>query len=215
MKQQKLFSKEELLKYSKEVVQSVCACHSKNIAHCDIKPANFLVDKYGRLKIGDFGLSSVYDDQYTCDLFKGTIIYMAPEVFGSEDYNPIISDVWAVGVTLYLLATRKYPFFSLDIEELKKKIASGKFDETEVEDLLLRDVIIRCLDINPKYRITCSEILEMPYFKPRQLPEIPLSAINRINSNMFIVKPRISERKSMFALLKSSRLNVLEHRCHK
>ncbi|EAX83737.1 hypothetical protein TVAG_041470 [Trichomonas vaginalis G3] len=98
MKQQKLFSKEELLKYSKEVVQSVCACHSKNIAHCDIKPANFLVDKYGRLKIGDFGLSSVYDDQYTCDLFKGTIIYMAPEVFESEDYNPIIVSIQVLGM---------------------------------------------------------------------------------------------------------------------
>lgn len=213
MKQRKVFTETELLRYSQDVICAIKACHDKNIAHCDIKPSNFLQDKYGRLKIGDFGLSSFYDQNYQCSLFKGTIIYMAPEIFGKDDYNPIVADIWAIGVTLYFMATRKYPFFSLDVNELKQKICAGKYDDTLIQNQNLRDVIAACLEVNPQLRANVQKLLSMPYFIEEE-ENLPLSGMNNYTrSHNLIVKPKLHERKgsalSLPQVLRSSRLNLL------
>lgn len=55
-----------------------------NIIHCDIKPANFLVDKHGHLKISDFGLAKETTRPIT--RAGGTWAYMAPEVVEGRSF---------------------------------------------------------------------------------------------------------------------------------
>lgn len=156
--------KEVLFQIVQDIVLSIKACHEKKIAHCDIKPANFLVDSYGRVKISDFGLASHYLKDAECSTFKGTRAYMAPEIFTDNFYDPLVSDIWSLGVTLYYISTNRLPFYSKDSQMLAKKIRKGNYVDTIVEDANLRNLIACCLIVDPQERATIDELLSMPYF---------------------------------------------------
>ncbi|KAL9655063.1 hypothetical protein ABK040_008845 [Willaertia magna] len=76
-------------------------CHSNNIMHRDIKPANLLFDENGELKLGDFGLATLYtgkDQTYSHQV--ATRWYRAPELcFGSRSYDFKV-DIWAAGCVM-------------------------------------------------------------------------------------------------------------------
>lgn len=213
------FSDEELYRYSLDVLHAVKACHDRHIAHSDIKPANFLIDKYGRLKIGDFGLSTLSDDHMISHVFKGTRTYMAPEIFSQDKYNPIIADVWSIGVTLYFMATRMMPFYSNDQLSLQRMIEAGIYPEDEIHNLLLRKVISKCLEVNTHKRATIQELLDMPYFKQGRGENISLNnnAMKASNYNI-IVKPKVRDSNKIFLTKShisfygrnSSRLSLLQ-----
>ncbi|KAK1376865.1 MAPKK [Heracleum sosnowskyi] len=79
--------------------------NTKHIVHCDIKPANLLVDHNMEVKIADFGISKLID--LTSDqrqIFSGTTAYLAPERFDScafgDDLDVFAGDIWSLGLTL-------------------------------------------------------------------------------------------------------------------
>ena len=154
----------ELLRYSYEMVLSVKLCHENKIAHSDIKPSNFLIDKYGRVKICDFGLSTI-SDSGLCQAVKGSLGYMAPEIFKKAPYDPFKADIWALGVTFYYMATHHLPFEADDINKLAEKISSGNYDVCRVENIPLRMLIGKCLNTNPNCRPSIGELLSSAFFK--------------------------------------------------
>lgn len=165
-----------------DVIKCIKVCHDHGIAHCDIKPSNFLIDQYGRVKISDFGLSmpniSLHTSVYH---FKGTINFMAPEMFDVNNFNPMVADIWALGVTMYYIATGTYLFQGRDA------IEKGYYIEENVKDLLLRDLIGRCLESIPENRANLNEILSHPYFEKRfaeksvtMIPKVPQSHASNI-----------------------------------
>ncbi|EAY00023.1 protein kinase, putative [Trichomonas vaginalis G3] len=209
------FTDEELYKYSYEVLYAIKACHERNIAHSDIKPANFLIDHYGRLKISDFGLSTLYENKQLCHVFKGTRMFMAPEIFSADQYNPLVADVWSIGVTLYYMATRTFPFYSNDQLSLQRMIEAGIYAEDEIHNLLFRKVVSRCLEVNVHKRATIAELLEMPYFKQYAGENIGLNN-NMHKSQNLAIKPRSKDSsiyKSHLAFNRgSSRIHLTNSR---
>lgn len=156
---------ETLQRLVAELVYAVKSCHSKNIAHCDIKPSNFLVDEYGRVKITDFGLATECPkDNPFCSLRSGTMPFMAPELFGMDDYNPLASDIWSLGVTIYNIVTGKYPFSSDDDITFVSQIEMGVYNSDLIRDPYLRNLIERCLVVDPTKRATIDELVSHPYF---------------------------------------------------
>ncbi|MBI1337424.1 MAG: protein kinase [Phycisphaera sp.] len=80
------------------------ALHKQNIIHRDLKPANILLPASGGLKICDFGLSALIEEQETLD--KGTARYMAPELFAEEPCDAR-ADIYSLGMIAYeMLAGR-------------------------------------------------------------------------------------------------------------
>ncbi|EAY09896.1 CAMK family protein kinase [Trichomonas vaginalis G3] len=165
MKSRRQIESSELYSYVSAVLEAVKACHDRCIAHSYIKPSNFFIDKYNRIKIGDFGLSKMYKDKPLSSLLEGTELFMAPEIFTENQYNPMKSDIWAVGVTIYFMATHLYPFYSKDPEILFEKIQSGVYSDDCIDDKNLCKVISSCLKINPYERLTINQLLELPYFQ--------------------------------------------------
>ncbi|EAY09881.1 Protein kinase,putative [Trichomonas vaginalis G3] len=159
-----------------------------------------MIDKYGRLKISDFGLSSIYKDHPTSNLFKGTRLFMAPEIFFFKEYDPMAADVWAICVTLFYIATRTYPFYSNDPRVLFQKIEKGVYNDKLIDDPLLKLVISRCIETDPKYRAKVGELLEMPYFAPYNQPQperLPLFIRDpNMKSQQLIVKPNLTGRRA-------------------
>lgn len=158
----KSISHDDMMRYIQDVILCVRACHQHNIAHCDIKPGNFLIDSYGRIKITDFGMSIIHKQSQNYKSYRGTRLCMAPEIMKKQEYNPIKADIWALGVTIYFMATKRYPFSADCIEE---KIIQCRYDESLVSDPLLRQVIQSCLNVDPELRFSEDQLLSLPYFQ--------------------------------------------------
>lgn len=86
--------------------------HAQNIVHRDVKPANFLINKSGRLKITDFGIAKILDSDEgltSTGMIVGTVQYMSPEQI-SEAHVSGRSDQFSLAVIAYELLTGVKPF---------------------------------------------------------------------------------------------------------
>ena len=88
--------------------------------HRDIKLDNILIDEGTRMvKLIDFGfsvLTSTTDQRLK--VFCGTPSYMAPEITRKNDYEGRPVDIWALGVTLYVMLTGEFPFRGTNEQDL-------------------------------------------------------------------------------------------------
>ncbi|XP_017485345.1 PREDICTED: serine/threonine-protein kinase Nek5 [Rhagoletis zephyria] len=83
--------------------------HIRHIIHRDLKPENILLDKENRIKIADFGISTVHSSHNPTKGLIGTYYYMAPEVMRGERHD-FKSDVWSLGCVLYEMCNGVSPF---------------------------------------------------------------------------------------------------------
>jgi serine/threonine protein phosphatase PrpC len=95
------------------MLEGVAALHRLGIIHRDIKPDNVHQGRDGRLRILDLGVAASDGVDFQEINNPGTPSYMAPELFAGEAAS-VSSDLYAVGVTLYELLTRKYPYGEIE-----------------------------------------------------------------------------------------------------
>ncbi|EAX99773.1 AGC family protein kinase [Trichomonas vaginalis G3] len=151
-------SNEELIKYTYQMILGIKACHENNVAHGDIKPSNFLIDKYGRIKVCDFGLSSYLNQESRMSNFRGTLLFIAPEILKQEEFCPVKADIWALGITIYLMATQRYPYEGHTSEEVLKQIESKKISLKHIKNEVISNIISKCLQIKPNKRATINDL---------------------------------------------------------
>ena len=101
-----------------EIMRGIGVLHRLNIIHRDIKPANVHQGSDQRLRILDLGVAysqnvGKFENAEKQSSNPGTPSFMAPELFESADANAQ-SDIYAAGVTLYHLLTRKYPYGEIE-----------------------------------------------------------------------------------------------------
>jgi serine/threonine protein kinase len=96
--------------------------HENRILHRDIKPDNIFLGSEGNIKIGDFGISRMFDTtkQYTMSMI-GTPYYVSPELVQEDKYS-YKSDVWAIGCILYELCFLKRAFDGKTMIKITKDI---------------------------------------------------------------------------------------------
>lgn len=160
----KNLTEKELWKFIFDVSSGLSYLHACNppIVHQDIKPANVLIDDYNNYAITDFGISTQrgnHGSYYYDEDNSGTMAYMAPERF-SEDYKPVvISDIWALGATLYEILTGEVPFGeeggSNQLKGRKVKALGNKVPRD------IQKLIMACLSMNPKDRPTANQIIKI------------------------------------------------------
>jgi protein phosphatase len=106
----KHFAVAEIAAIGAQVAKALGALHRLSIIHRDIKPANLLQAENGELRVLDMGVALAAGVPYPeLQGNPGTPSYMAPELFAHEKATAQ-SDLYAIGVTLYHLLTRKYPY---------------------------------------------------------------------------------------------------------
>lgn len=136
--------------------------HETGILHRDLKPSNIMLDRERRVKILDFGLAKEVNDISRTRQVWGTPSFMAPELLQGERAN-FQTDIYSLGATFYMLATKISPFKKQDIAE---KLV-GK-DRPEPPSKLnpnisnqLSDIILKCLMFKPEDRYgSIEELLE-------------------------------------------------------
>lgn len=121
--------------------------HDKGVIHRDIKPENILVSSDGSVKIADFGLSRILDNDSRQDLLTGTHQvmgtprYMAPEQMEGAHGVDHRADIYSLGVVFYEMLTGELPIGRFAAPSKKVEI-----------DVRLDDVVLRTLEKEPKRR---------------------------------------------------------------
>ena len=97
----------------KQVCEAVRYAHQKLIVPLDLKPANILVDENGRVKLLDFGISKMLNQELSLGQRQGskayTLLYAAPELISGEEVSTV-TDVFALGLILYEVLTGRHPY---------------------------------------------------------------------------------------------------------
>ena len=162
------FTESEILDYFTQICLAIKHIHEKKIIHRDLKSGNIFLMKNGLVKLGDFGISKRF--QKTMDkakTFIGTPYYLSPEIINGKPYDSK-SDIWSLGVLLYEMMTFKMPFNANSLPMLSVKIMRGQYippPTTYTKDL--RELVTKCLTVEPKNRPSIQEILRMPIIQNR------------------------------------------------
>ena len=106
-----------------QLLRALSYAHERGIIHRDIKPSNLLVTAGGTIKVADFGIARIVEEDDAASGEPGEIVgsarYMSPEQLRGKDATPR-SDVYSVGVLLYHCLTGRLPF-SGDVKSLARQ----------------------------------------------------------------------------------------------
>ncbi|POS83383.1 hypothetical protein EPUL_004805 [Erysiphe pulchra] len=159
---------EEAMRYFRQILSAVEYCHSFNICHRDLKPENILLTSSGQIKIADFGMAALHQTPgHQLSTSCGSPHYAAPELIRGSKYNGNMIDIWSMGVILFAALAGRLPFVAEGVSKewltpLLVKIAKGQYDMPPNFSPEVKSLIRGMLQINPKDRITISQIWKHP-----------------------------------------------------
>jgi len=190
-----------------QLLNAVETIHERGFAHRDLKPDNCLVvdtKQKKTLKVIDFGLSKGLDSAKTLGI--GTPDYMAPELIGAPSrmksgggYDPIKIDVFAMGVTLYLMLLGRYPFedpTNHSTLSTMKNIRAGNFARPQkgVIDADALNLIENMLAPDPEKRFSLKDIRNHTWVQREREQEILLQEYDEFEKRLQDVR-RQKERE--------------------
>ncbi|XP_021708694.1 phosphorylase b kinase gamma catalytic chain, skeletal muscle/heart isoform isoform X2 [Aedes aegypti] len=164
----------------RQIFEGVDYIHSKNIVHRDLKPENILLDDCLNVKITDFGFARKLKEGEKLFDLCGTPGYLAPETLkcnmfeDAPGYSKEV-DIWACGVIMFTLLVGCPPFWHRKQMVMLRNIMEGKYSFTSPEWADIsedpKDLIRKCLVVDPSKRITVTEALKHPFFNTVNVTE--------------------------------------------
>ncbi len=144
---------DKALDLARQLCAGVAAAHDRGVLHCDLKPANIMIDGQGNVRITDFGIATVIDAAERG--FAGTPQYMAPEQFEGRPAS-IRTDIYSLGLVLFELLTGRRAIESRTLQDLQDFHRTGTIatPSSIVRDLdpAVERIILRCLERDPERR---------------------------------------------------------------
>lgn len=133
--------------------------HKKKIIHRDVKAGNILFN--GVAKLCDFGFAIESNDEYQ-ERRLGTPLYIAPELAMGRKYSYPV-DIWAFGVTMFIMYNMMPPFNSNDDGELVNLIQKGEYYYTVDVPVKTKEAIDLMITVDPNKRPTADELLRRKF----------------------------------------------------
>ncbi|OHT02763.1 CAMK family protein kinase [Tritrichomonas foetus] len=149
--------------FLKQIINGLKYIHSNHATHRDIKPENILLDKFGNLKISDFGFARFVDDSNLVSTSCGSPCYAAPECLEGKSYNAYKCDIWSTGVILFAMLSGTLPWTKRNQKELFQQIKNGEYKIPTFLSGEAQDLISKMMCTNPDDRIDDDGILNHPW----------------------------------------------------
>ncbi|MEX2176061.1 MAG: protein kinase [Pirellulaceae bacterium] len=190
LRQHGTFAVPEAVEMFREIAVGLAHAHGKGVLHCDIKPANILLDQDHRPRLADFGQSRLSHEQKPA---LGTLFYMAPEQADLEAVPDVGWDVYALGAILYCLLIGHPPHrndatvgnidSASDLPErlsryrqtIRSAPPAAEHRKLRGMDRALADIVDRCLAADPQERFAnVQEVLDALADRDRNRARLPL-----------------------------------------
>jgi serine/threonine protein kinase/Tfp pilus assembly protein PilF len=195
-KERRVFEPDEIITWISQLCDALDYAHTRaNVIHCDLKPANLMVNQRVELKITDFGIARSLTDSVsrltTEQGRSGTLIYMSPQQLNGECCTHL-DDIYSLGATIYELLTSKPPFYSGNIDrQICERVAPSmtvRRKELDVEPAsvppIWEDVVAACLAKDSSRRPqSAAEVAQRLRITPDQTRSraVPRKRLNRKN----------------------------------
>lgn len=155
-----------------QVLDALSHAHEKGIIHRDVKPQNIIVTPKGKAKLADFGIARQTASENTQTYMGGNVLgsvhYLSPEQAKGEPVT-VESDIYAMGVTLYEMATGVLPFEGeSSVAVAVKHISEQPVPPIEINPGLppaLNDIILKALDKDPAQRYHSAKQMRQDLFR--------------------------------------------------
>jgi len=163
---QGFYSEKQASAAVRDMISAVKYLHEHNVVHRDLKPENILYEDLSmdsKLKVADFGLSTIVSNKVSLMTVCGTPGYCAPEVLKGLKYDQSC-DMWSIGVISYILLCGYEPFFAENDNEMFKRILKGdyQFDSPWWDEVSenAKDLVRKLLVVDPAKRLTPAAALK-------------------------------------------------------
>ena len=210
---------------SRELFIALQFIHENGVIHRDIKAANILISKDGKVKLCDFGVAAqLTSSKVKRTTMAGTPYWMAPEVIREGATYNSKADVWSAGITIYEMATGNPPYSDKDALRVMQIITQHEPPRLEGRQYsaLQKEIIALCLEEDPELRPSAETILKSKFIKSsKTLPTTTLKEVIgkylvwRDNRNKSISKQNnsnLSNTNLENANVESNRLNIPENK---
>lgn len=156
-------TRQDIIRLGIDICKALERCRALDVIHRDIKPGNIFISEQGDFKLGDFGIArtiEAYDDVLELSR-KGTISYMAPEIFKGMQYSFDV-DIYSLGIVMYrLLNDNSLPFMpQQSLKPTYKDVANANQLRLKGEMLpypsgdhtQLAEIVLKACSYRPKER---------------------------------------------------------------
>lgn len=220
-------------KIFEQILEAINFCHNvKFIAHRDLKPENILITALPNVKLADFGMSvSVSCDtndsennRILCTSYGGSVFYSAPEILCKIPFDPIMADIWSLGVILYVMISGTLPWYidnknrngsfntsvfhdssimmsSVQNKQVMKQIMAGSIQPLpETISLDCKKLILSMLQINPKRRPSIEQIMESEWVQRTKKMKLIMPDESQTRQSLIESLPMLHNRKQSKAI---------------
>ena len=189
LKRRKRLTELETQYYVYQLIKALQYLHNLKIIHRDLKLANLFLSENMQLKLGDFGLATIFEFEGERKLsLCGTPNYIAPEILEGKKGYSFEVDIWGIGIILYILLIGKPPFETNNAKETYKRIRMKNYSFPQNEKISepAKELIQSILVLEPHKRPTLKEILNSDFMTmgtsiPKSLPQSTLACPPPIN----------------------------------
>lgn len=152
---QQSFSLKRCLDIILQIAYALCHLHTHGVIHRDLKPENILIAEDGEIKVIDFGIAQLHEDEKPHSLHKimGTPSYMSPEQKENPANASFASDIFSLGVIAYELILGKLSYGMINLSLLPAGLQKilGKTLAVSVSERY-RDIVAFITDLTEYYK---------------------------------------------------------------
>lgn len=148
---------QQVVDMMQQILAAVRIAHEHSIVHRDLKPENILVDKFGRVKVSDFGIALALSERSITqtNATLGSVYYMSPEQTRGKKAT-VKSDIYSLGIILYEMLTKEVPFsgdtaVTVALQHFRSPIPSARQKDPRIPQAL-ENVIFKATTKDPDQR---------------------------------------------------------------
>jgi len=157
LQKERMLMEDTAIFYLSQVLLALEHLHTQGIIYRDLKPENIMLDRWGHVKLTDFGCIKESSNEELNYTFCGTVEYMAPEIINKSGRHGKEVDWWSFGILTHDMLTGSPPFTGNNRKTITERVLRGKLQLKNYLTPNAKDIIKRLLNRCVEKRLGAGE----------------------------------------------------------